>query len=138
MNSTLTTWVDRVSNEQFLINARESARKLWLCSLGAYSLATKSSVRAVEKLVREGKAFSPKARQQIEDKYAELRSSATATMARGEELVQDRIVRPLDFLVLATKRDVEQLSARVMRLASEVHSLAAAETRPIVAEKKTV
>lgn len=134
MSNTLTTLVDRVSNEQLLTNGRESVRKLWLCGLGAYSLATRTSTQAFGALVREGKAFSPKARRQIEEKSAELKSSATATIARGEELVKERVVRPLDFLALATRRDVEQLSMRVVQLASEVHSLVrvSSKAKPMV------
>lgn len=126
MSSTLTALVDRLGHEQVLTNVRESARKLWLCGLGAYSLATRSGAEVFAALVREGKAFSPRVRQQIEAKSVELKDNASATLARGEELVRERVVRPLDFLLLATRRDVEQLSLRVVQLASEVNHLATA------------
>lgn len=132
MNIPNSNTMDRITTEQLLAQTREALRKLWLCGLGAYSLATRTSTQAFGALVREGKAFSPKARRQIEEKSAELKSSATATIARGEELVKERVVRPLDFLVLATRRDVEQLSMRVVQLASEVHSLVSSKAKPMV------
>jgi poly(hydroxyalkanoate) granule-associated protein len=132
MSKTATALVDRISNEQILTTARESARKLWLCGLGAYSLATKSSIRTFEALMRQGQAIKPKARQQIEEKSAELRSTASTTIERGEQLVKKRLLRPLDFVLLATRHDVEQLSLRVIQLSSEVHNLASGASRSMV------
>lgn len=129
MSKTLTTLVDRIGNEQLLNKARESARKLWLCGLGAYSLATRSSVQTFAALVREGQAIKPKARQQLEEKSAELKNSATATIERGEQLVKERFLRPLDFVLLATRRDIEQLSLRVIQLSTEVHNLTTGKTK---------
>ncbi len=130
MSKKLTTLVDRMNRQEILTQAREAARNVWLFSLGAYSLATKSSVNTVETLVREGKALPPKARQQIEEKSAELKSTANAAIHRGEQVVQERFLRPLDFVLLATRRDIEQLSMRVIELSDEVHRLASGQARP--------
>ncbi len=62
MSKKRTALVSRVNREELLTKTREAARSVWLCSLGAYSLATKSSVKTVETLLREGKALQPKAR----------------------------------------------------------------------------
>ena len=132
MSKKLTTLVDRINQEEILTKAREAARNVWLCSLGAYSLATKSSVHTVETLVREGKALQPKARQQIEEKSAELKNTANAAIQRGEQVVQERFLRPLDFVLLATRRDIEQLSMRVIELSDEVHRLATGQARPAI------
>ena len=129
MSMQLTTLLEQASNQQFVTKARKAAGNLWLCSLGAYSLATKSSARTVEKLVREGKAMQPKARQQFEEKSTELIDVANATIQRGEQLVRERFFRPLDFLLLATRRDIEQLSLRVIELSDEVHRLATGKTK---------
>ena len=131
MGKTLTPLIDRVSNEQLLVKARESVRKLWLCGLGAYSLATKSGVRTFDSLIREGQAIRPKARQQIEEKSVELMNNASATLQRSEQLVKERFLRPLDFVLLATRRDIEQLSLRVIQLSAEVHSLATGKAKPM-------
>ncbi|MBL8375560.1 phasin family protein [Accumulibacter sp.] len=131
MGKTLTPLIDRVSNEQLLVKARESVRKLWLCGLGAYSLATKSGVRTFDSLIREGQAIRPKARQQIEEKSVELMNNASATLQRSEQLVKERFLRPLDFVLLATRRDIEQLSLRVIQLSTEVHSLATGKAKPM-------
>ena len=136
MSTTLNNLVDRVSPEQLLLKTRESAHKLWRFSLGAYSLATKSGVQTFEMLVREGKAFKPRARRQIEEKSAELMTSASDTIDRGEQLFTRRIVRPFDSLLLARKRDVEQISKRLLQLTSEVHQLVAAQTRPAKARRQ--
>lgn len=131
MNKTLTALVDRVGNEQLLTKPLESARKFWLFGLGAYSLACKSGARTIETLVQQGKAFEPKARQQIAEKSAELLSSASGKLQRGEELVKERLIRPLDFLVVASKRDVELLTMRVIQLSAEVRSLTGGKAKPI-------
>ncbi|MEF8713049.1 MAG: phasin family protein [Accumulibacter sp.] len=124
MSKTVSAWADRVSNQQVLLKALEATRKLWLGGLGAYSLAARSSVRAVETLLRESKAMPPKACQQIEEKSAELMSTANTAIQRSEQVVRERFLRPLDFVLLATRRDIEQLSLRVIELSAEVHQLA--------------
>jgi len=129
MNNPSSNLIDRMTTEQLLAQTREALRKLWLCGLGAYSLATRSSMQTFETLVREGQAMRPKARQQIEETSAELKSSATATIERGEQLVRERFLRPLDFVILATRRDIEQLSLRVIQLSAEVQKLAGGKGR---------
>ena len=130
MSNTLTALVERVGQTPLLTTPGESLRRLWLASLGAYSLAAKASIQALETLVREGQALNPMARQQLAEKSTVLSNSATAAIARAEELFKERIVQPLDFLVLATRRDVEQLATRVLQLASEVQKLAAGRIEP--------
>ena len=129
MSNKLTTLVNRVNSEEIISKAREATRNVWLCTLGAYSLATKSSVKTIETLVREGRTIQPKARQQIEEKSAELMTTANDTIQRGERLVRERFLRPLDFVLLATRRDVEQLSLRVIELSDEVHRLATGKVK---------
>lgn len=131
MNIPNSNTMDRITTEQLLAQTREALRKLWLCGLGAYSLATRSSMQTFETLVREGQAMRPKARQQIEETSAELKSSATATIERGEQLVRERFLRPLDFVILATRRDIEQLSLRVIQLSAEVQKLASGKIKSL-------
>jgi poly(hydroxyalkanoate) granule-associated protein len=125
MNKTFTALIDRISNEQVLMRTRESARKIWLCGLGAYSLAADSSRRTVEALLSEGKTIPPRARRQIAEKSTELLNNASSTLRRGERLVNERFLQPLDYVLVATKRDVDALSVRIVQLSSEVRSLAA-------------
>lgn len=129
MSNPSSNLIDRMHAEQLLSQTREGLRKLWLCGLGAYSLATRSSMQTLEALIREGQAMQPKARQQVEARSAELKSSATATIERGEQLVRERFLRPLDFVILATRRDIEQLSLRVIQLSAEVQKLAGGKSR---------
>ncbi|EXI67601.1 MAG: poly(hydroxyalkanoate) granule-associated protein [Candidatus Accumulibacter adjunctus] len=131
MSNPSSNLIDRMQAEQLLSQTREGLRKLWLCSLGAYSLATRSSMQTFQTLVREGQAMQPKARQQIEETSAELKSSATATIERGEQLVRERFLRPLDFVILATRRDIEQLSLRVIQLSAEVQKLASGKIKSL-------
>ncbi|MBN8517850.1 MAG: phasin family protein [Candidatus Accumulibacter sp.] len=130
MSKTVSVWVDRVGGQQVLLKALEATRKLWLGGLGAYSLAARSSVRAVETLLRESKAMPPKACQQIDEKSAELMSTANTAIQRGEQVVRERFLRPLDFVLLATRRDIEQLSLRVIELSTEVRQLATSKAVP--------
>jgi poly(hydroxyalkanoate) granule-associated protein len=129
MSNPSSNLMDRITTEQLLAETRAALRKLWLCGLGAYSLATRSSLETFGTLVREGQAMRPRARQQIEETSAELKSGATATIERGEQLVRERFLRPLDFVILATRRDIEQLSLRVIQLSAEVQKLAGGKSR---------
>lgn len=135
MNKTQTTASTQPGSEQILANARESARKLWFFGLGAYSLASKTGAQAFDVLVREGKAFRPKAGRQIKETTAELMSNASESLDRGEALFRNRLLRPLNRVVLASKRDVEQLSARLGQLTAEVRKLTSAQETP--ASRKT-
>ncbi|EXI90058.1 MAG: poly(hydroxyalkanoate) granule-associated protein [Candidatus Accumulibacter regalis] len=132
MSKRQTTLVDRPGNEQFLAGAQESVRKLWLCGLGAYSLATRTSARAFATLVEEGKALRPKARRQIKQTSAELVSTANESFDRGERLFRDRLLQPLNFMVLASKRDVQHLAARLGQLTTEVRKLTRSDDAPAV------
>lgn len=138
MSKTLTVFADRVGSEQVLASARETARQMWLFGLGAYSLATRSSAQAFATLVREGKAFSPKARRQIAEKSAELKSGAKTTIERGEQLFRERFVRPLDYLAPASRRDVDELSMRVRQLATEVQRLTGSAAKPPVSSEPMI
>ncbi|MCM8610559.1 phasin family protein [Accumulibacter sp.] len=131
MSNPSSNLIDRMHAEQLLSQTREGLRRLWLCGLGAYSLATRSSMQTFAALVREGQAMQPKARRQIEETSAELKSSATATIERGEQLVRERFLRPLDFVILATRRDIEQLSLRVIQLSAEVQKLASGKIKSL-------
>jgi hypothetical protein len=73
--------------------------------------------------------MQPKACQQIEEKSAELMNTANTTIQRGEQVVRERFLRPLDFVLLATRRDIEQLSLRVIELTAEVHQLATGKAK---------
>ena len=134
MSKTATTSIDRLGNEQLLAKAQESVGKLWLFGLGAYSLATKSGVQAFATLVKEGKAFRPKARRQIKETSAELVSSASESIDRGEELLKSRLVRPLSSLALASKRDIEQLSKLLLQLTAEVRKLTVGTGAPMASK----
>lgn len=124
MNTTLNVWVDRISNEQMRLHARELLRKIWLSGLGAYSLAVRSGASTFDNLVREGQNFSPKAHRQLVETSEELKRSAVEKVELGEKLLRERVFRPLDFLVVASRRDVNLLAQQVAELTAEVHRLA--------------
>ncbi len=132
MSKTQTTLVDRLGNEQLMTRTQESVRKLWLCGLGAYSLAAQTGAQAFETLVKEGKALRPKARRQIKESSAELVSTANESIDRGEQLLKSRVLRPLNSMLLASKRDVEQLADRLRQLTTEVRKLTATGDAPAV------
>lgn len=131
MSKTQTTLADRPGNEHLFASAQESARKLWLFGLGAYSLATRTSAEAFATLVEEGKALRPEVRRQIREASAELVSTASEGIDRGEQLFRKRLLRPLNFMVLASKRDVEQLANRLGQLTAEVRKLTGTAKAPL-------
>jgi poly(hydroxyalkanoate) granule-associated protein len=130
MSKTKTTLVDQGGNAQRISSAQESVRKFWLFGLGAYSLATRTGAQAFETLLEEGKALRPKARRQIKESSAELVSTATESIDRGEQLLRDRLLRPLHSMLLASKGDVEQLAEGLTQLATEVRKLTGSGDAP--------
>ena len=64
-------------------------------------------------------------------------NTANAALHRGEQVVQERFLRPLDFVLLATRRDIEQLSLRVIELSDEVHRLATGKAAKSAAKPAT-
>jgi hypothetical protein len=105
--------VDQGGNAQRISSAQESVRKFWLFGLGAYSLATRTGAQAFETLLEEGKALRPKARRQIKESSAELVSTATKASIVANSCSENRLLRPLHSMLLASKRDVEQLAERL-------------------------
>jgi hypothetical protein len=72
----------------------------------------------------------PKARRQIKESSAELVSTATESIDRGEQLLRNRLLRPLHSMLLASKRDVEQLAERLTQLTTEVRKLTGSGDAP--------
>jgi poly(hydroxyalkanoate) granule-associated protein len=130
MSKTQTTVVDRLGNEQAITRTQDSVRKVWLCGLGAYSLAAQTGAQVFETLLKEGKALRPKARRQIKESSAELVNTANEGIDRGEQLLKNRLLRPLNSMLLASKRDVEQLAERLRQLTTEVRKLTAPGDAP--------
>lgn len=125
MSDTSSAVVDPAARTPFLTTPAESLRKACLAGLGACSLTAKASASAVAALVRESQALGPKVRQQLTRNSSTFDRNASAAVTSGTAWIKERIVRPLDFLVLATRRDVEQLTSRVVQLATEIQKLAA-------------
>jgi hypothetical protein len=132
MSKTLTALVDRVSNEQLLtklvgIGTQILALRPWRLFAGP-----KAAHGPFETLVQREGLRSPKGapadRREIGRIAEQRQRHVPARRATG----QGTPLRPLDFVVLATRRDVEQLTLRVIQLSAEVHSLASGKAKPIV------
>ena len=126
---------------------RESAHRIWLAGLGAYSRAENEGVRVFDQLVTVGTAFEKKARQQVsrpvkaaERGWSEARTSAGDAWNHLEIAFERRVARALNSLQIPTHRDVAELSRRVEDLQRAVDRLSrkAPVRRRAAARKKTV
>ena len=102
---------------------KESANQIWLAGLGAYSKAENEGNRLFDNLVKDGKKLEDKAKGPLEkklpgintyrDKVEEVREKATGSWERIEKAFDERVSNALSRLNIPTRRDVEELTAKV-------------------------
>jgi len=100
---------------------RESANRIWLAGLGAFSKAQKEGVKMFEEFVAEGEKVQVTVDERLADiglsKAMEaLRERATGTTDKLEKVFEDRVGRALHVLNVPTHKDIDVLSKRVHEL----------------------
>ena len=128
----------------------DSAQKIWLAGLGAFSRARTEGDRMFENLVEQGRTLRGRAVGAADEALKSVRAQAqTATAdAAGrwdklEQVFEERVSRALSRLGVLTSREVGDLSRRVEELNESVRSLMggakpsrAPRARPTGAAKK--
>ena len=114
----------------------DSAQKIWLAGLGAFSRARTEGDRVFDNLVEQGKTLRERAVGAADEALKTVRAQAqTASVdAAGrwdklEQVFEDRVSRALSRLGVLTSREVGDLSKRVEELNANVASLMGA-TKP--------
>lgn len=104
---------------------RESAAKIWLAGLGAFSKGQEEGGKLFEALVKEGEAVQNRASKSTQDAISEARTRATGTWDKLEQVFVERVQRALHSLDVPTKHDIDGLSERVHELTKVADRLSA-------------
>ncbi|MGC2396712.1 MAG: phasin family protein, partial [Rhodomicrobium sp.] len=89
---------------------RESAAKIWLAGLGAFSKGQEEGGKLFEALVMEGEAVQNRASKSTQDAISEARTKATGAWDKLEQVFVERVQRALHSLDVPTKHDIDGLS----------------------------
>jgi len=113
-------------NESHLISTiKESATNIWLAGLGAFSKAQEEGGKLFDTLVKEGEAVQNRASKSAQEAISDVRSKATGTWDKLEQVFVDRVARALHSLNVPTKHDIDALSKRVHELTKVAEKLSA-------------
>ena len=107
-----------LQKERQIPTIRESAHQIWLAGLGALSLAEDESGKFFRSLVKRGTAFEHDAKgrfAELKEKF-DVRKTATKTVARLGDGLDDGMTDVLHRLGLPTKKEIDGLTKRVERL----------------------
>ena len=111
---------------QLAATVRKSANQIFLAGLGAFSKAQEEGTRVFdalvkegtgvfERLVKEGTAVQKRATGLADARMAEMQKAASGTWNMLETAFEDRVVRMLHRLNVATKSDIDALVRRIGR-----------------------
>ncbi len=101
---------------QLAVKVRESANQIWLAGLGAFAKAQQEGVKMFETLVAEGERFQERTKTAADERITEMRTKATGTWDKLEQVFEDRVARALHSLSVPSRKDVDVLSRRVAEL----------------------
>ncbi len=104
---------------------RESATKIWLAGLGAFSKGQEEGGKLFDALVKEGEAVQNRASKSAQEAITDARSKATGTWDKLEHVFVERVQRALHSLDVPTKHDIDALSKRVHELTKVADKLSA-------------
>ncbi len=115
---------------------RDSAEDIWMAGLGAFSKAQREGNKVFGALVSEGKLLQGKVRDaagtvagklnvvnKLADTRIELADKAVAGWGKLGQLLEDRTSDALGRFGVATKHDIDALSRRVAKVATELEKI---------------
>ena len=126
----------RASSAQLAGTVKESAQRIWLAGLGAFSKAQEEGGKVFEALVKEGTSLQRKTQAAAEEKFSEatsrmtsmatdLSSKASGQWDKLESIFEERVSRALNKLGVPSAKDVDELIARIDELNRSVAKLSA-------------
>ena len=123
-------------------DARDTARDLFLASLGAVSISRKEGARIVDTLIEQGQDLRERTlklaeakvndvRKQVVGVFGKVQQQATANLTQVEGVVGGQVTRVLSRLGIPSKADVQELSRRVADLNKQVKALQVSRKAPL-------
>ncbi len=112
-----------LSEKQMAEKIGESANQIWLAGLAAFEKAQKEGGKIFDKLVREGEQVESRTRKFAGESLEEVKSKATGTWDKLEQVFEERVERALQALGVPTNHDVAGLSKQVDALSAAVSRL---------------
>ena len=113
-------------DSQLASKIKDSANQIWLAGLGAFAKAQAEGGKVFDALVQEGEAMQNRARKTAEDTLSDVKSKATGTWDKLEQVFEDRVARALHSLSVPTRKDVDTLAKRVAELTKVAEKLSEA------------
>ncbi|TRZ89324.1 MAG: phosphohistidine phosphatase [Rhodocyclaceae bacterium] len=110
------------SENQLAATIKESAEKIWLAGLGAFSKTKEEGNKVFEALVREGEVIQSRTRKAAKVKVDEFAAKATGSWDKLEQVFEDRVAQALHSLGVPTKKDIDSLSKRVAELIEKMNA----------------
>jgi poly(hydroxyalkanoate) granule-associated protein len=108
----------------------DSAQKIWLAGLGAFSRARSEGDGVFNTLVEQGKGLRERARGAADEAMKTVRTQADATFnqAQGqwdklEQVFEERVSRSLNRLGVMTRQELDDLSRQVRELNANVEAM---------------
>lgn len=127
---------ERAAAEALGASVIESAQKIWLAGLGAFSRARNDGDNMFNVLVEQGKGLRGRAREAADQALKTIRSQTETTMGQAqgqwdklEQVFEERVSRSLNRLGVLTREEIEDLSRQVQELNESVQELLRAQAR---------
>ena len=108
---------------QLTAKVKESANQIWLAGLGAFAKAQQEGAKMFEALIAEGERFQERTKGAADERLVELRSKATGTWDKLEQVFEERVARALHSLNVPSRKDIDVLSRRVAELTQTAKKL---------------
>ena len=137
MSKRLKELADEAAENQVLAQARDlavkvrdSANRIWLAGLGAFSKAQQEGANMFETLVAEGEKFQERTKGAADERMAEMKEKASGTWDKLEKVFEDRVAGALHSLNVPSRHDIDTLSKRVHELTAITQKLGEEEEVP--------
>ena len=115
----------KTSNE--MQDLKETANKVWLAGLGALASVGEEGGRVFDSLAKKGEGVEERSKEEISRATSKLfevagraRSEAKDAWSRLETVLDDRVTAALNRVGVPTRREIQNLSARVAELSKKV------------------
>lgn len=121
---------ERASAEALGQSVIDSAQKIWLAGLGAFSRARSEGDGLFNTLVEQGKGLRERARGAADQALGTVRAQTEATLGQAqgqwdklEQVFEERVSRSLNRLGVLTSKEVDDLARQVRELNDSVQSM---------------
>lgn len=105
----------------------DSAQKIWLAGLGAFSKAQAEGSRLFDELIRDGEAIEQQTRKYTKERVGQLRErmeetaermrkTGQSSMERIQSLVDERVAKAVERMAVPTREDLDELTTKMNAL----------------------